>query len=256
MTNTSMLKLTGLALVMLAVTASGAQAVPLAKLPGGAQGSPYATNPTDNVFLAGGQAGGQRASYGYAGVVSALPGSEIGNGWVQRIFAEEVTYRYKKGRSTIDADGYGGSLTYGYQHTYNGGWFGAYAGPAYRYTKLSPVDRASDARGSNVTARFAAEAEQYLGEDFKLNELGNYDAFGNNGYWGRLRALFRVSGTTYFGPEGVYQGDNDYKAWQAGLAVVGIPITEDAAFGIDGGVRKTDSDKMTGYGGLELGVNF
>lgn len=209
------------------------------------------------MIVAAGQAGGQRATYATTGVIAALPGSSLGRGWVARVFADEITYRYKGAGSTdIDATALGGHATVGYQYSFNEGWIGAYAGVGYHHTHLSPGDPGSHAAGGKTSGHFQLEGERNLSPDFKLNANAAGDASSNPGYWGRLRALQRISGNIYAGPEGVLQGDRDYKAWQAGVAVVGVPLTDKASIGVDGGVRKTDSQSLSGYGGLELGSVF
>lgn len=208
------------------------------------------------MVVAAGQGGGQHSSYGTAGVITAWPGSTLGNGWVSRVFAEEMGYRYRTGGRTIDGTALGGSVTFGYQHSYADGWLGTYAGVAYRHTHLSPDDAGSDARGNNTAFRLQGEGEQFLTPDFKLNANAVGDFSSNTSYWGRLRALYRVSGDIFAGPEGSYQGDHDYKAWEGGLAVVGVPVTDKSSLGMDAGVRKAENVPITGYAGLEFGAAF
>ncbi|MBY0408084.1 MAG: hypothetical protein K2Q01_10365, partial [Rickettsiales bacterium] len=70
---------------------------------------------TENLFVAAGQVGGQNNSYGTVGVIAPLPGSQLGKGWVARVFADEVTYQFNgSGNREIDATGLGGSASVGY----------------------------------------------------------------------------------------------------------------------------------------------
>lgn len=210
----------------------------------------------DSMVVGGGQLGGQNSSYSTIGLITPLPGTTAGSGWVSRIFVEELTYRYKTGTRNIDGTGFGGNASVGYQIASDKGWLGAYAGPSYMHTRLSPNDHESAARGHRFNLRSQLEGEYALTSDFKLNGIGTYAPFESHPYWTRLRTLYRISGNIYMGPEGVYQGDEDYKAWSAGLALVGIPITEKSSLGFNAGVHKTENFNAAAYGGLEFGVSF
>lgn len=210
----------------------------------------------DSMFIAAGQVGGHHSHYATTGVMTALPGSKLGNGWVARVFAEEIGYRYKSGAREIDGRATGGSVSFGHQFSHSEGWFGTYAGVAYHHTHLSPDDLTSKARGGKTAAHLQVEGEQHLSRDFKLNANAVVDVSSNTSYWTRLRALYRISDTIFAGPEGVYQGDKDYKSWQGGLAVVGVPVTDQSSVGMDAGVRKTQDVPASGYVGLEFGMDF
>ncbi|MBY0406670.1 MAG: cellulose biosynthesis protein BcsS, partial [Rickettsiales bacterium] len=131
-----------------------------------------------------------------------------------------------------------------------------YAGPAYRHVLLSPNDPTSEARGGTVSARIQAEGEQQVVPGLKVNALAGTDISSNTGYWGRVRPLAQVEGDIYVGPEVAVMGDQDYSAYQVGVAVVGIHLTDKTLVGINGGYRKTEDQPSSGYGGLELGSRF
>ncbi len=233
---------------------AGAQGAVAQPVPAGTP-SPW----DDTQVVAAGQVGGQRNSYGTVGVITPLPGtnSHLGNGWVARVFADEVTYQYKGsvGRK-VDATGYGGSASVGYMGSDDSGWYGVYAGPAFKHVHESPLDPGSDARGNTVSARVQAEGEKNLTKDVKVNALAGTDISSNTGYWARVRPLARVSGDIYAGPEVSVMGDQDYHAYQAGVAVVGVHLTDKTQVGVNGGYRKTEHQPSSGYGGLELGSRF
>lgn len=211
----------------------------------------------DTQVIAAGQVGGERNSYGTVGVVHALPGSKLGDGWVARVFADEVTYKYNgTGNRSVDATGFGGSASVGYMGSGPQGWYGVYAGPAYKHVHESPVDPNSDARGGTISARVQAEGDLNTSQDTKINALAGTDISSNTGYWARVRPMVRVAGDIYAGPEGAVMGDQDYHAYQAGVAVVGIHLTDKTQVGINGGYRKTKDQAGTGYGGVELGSRF
>jgi len=212
---------------------------------------------TENLLVAAGQLGGQNNSYGTVGVITPLAGSKLGKGWVARVFADEVTYQFNgAGNREIDALGLGGSASVGYMDSDDSGWYGVYAGPAYRYVRLSPNDPASKAKGGTVSARIQAEGEKNITQSMKINALAGTDVSSNTGYWARVRPLAKVEGDIYAGPEVSFMGDQDYKAYQVGLALVGIHLTDKTQVGINGGYRKTQDQPSSGYGGVELGSRF
>jgi Cellulose biosynthesis protein BcsS len=212
---------------------------------------------TESLFVAAGQIGGQRNSYGTVGVVTPLPGSKLGNGWVARVFADEVTYSYDgAGNRTIDGTALGGSASVGYMGSNEHGWYGVYAGPGYRHLDLSPDDRSNDGRGHNVFARVQAEGEQIVTEDFKVNGLAGTDLGSDNRYWARVRPLARAKGDIYVGPEAAVFGDEKNHAYQVGAAVVGIHLNDKTQIGVNGGYRKGEGQPSSAYGGVELGSAF
>lgn len=220
-------------------------------------GTPQVQEAPENLFVAAGQVGGQQNSYGTVGVVTPLEGSKLGNGWVARVFADEVTYQYKGSTNrTIDATGLGGSAAVGYMGSDNTGWYGIYAGPAYKHVQVSPNDPNSNAKGGTVSARVQVEGEKNIAPSVKVNALAGADISSNTGYWARVRPLAKVEGDIYAGPEVSVMGDQDYNAYQVGVAVVGIHITDKTQVGINGGYRKTEDQASSGYGGLELGSRF
>lgn len=210
----------------------------------------------DNMFIAAGSIGGERSDYGTVGVAAPLPGYQLGRGWVARAFAEVLTYRYKTGAQTIDATAEGVATTVGYQHSFSEGWWGLYAGPSYRYTDLSPNDPASKTRGSDVAFRLQAEGERNVAARCKFGFNGSYDAFNTHAYWARGRGLYKLSGTLYTGPELAVQGDDDYKAWQAGWVLTGIQFSPSSGLGISAGMRKNQDYSASPYVGLEFGALF
>lgn len=210
----------------------------------------------DNLFIAGGQIGGQNSSYGLAGVITPLPGNSLGNGWVGQVVAEVLTYRYKSGAATIDALALGTSLSVGYQKGDADGWWGAYVGPSYRHTDLSPNDPSNASQGGIVSARLQLQGEHHLLQNVKANAIVSYEAFSTNAYWTRLRALYRISGDMYIGPEGVLQGDDSYKGYAAGIALVGIQFGNQISLGFNVGMSKIQGVDAAPYGGLELGASF
>lgn len=247
------LRISFISCTVMTLLAGAAHAQPVPAMP---QAAPAQKN-DEWLFVGAGQVGGQNNSYGTVGVVAPLPGSQLGNGWVARVFADEVSYRFRGSRNQkVDAQGYGGSATVGYMVSDDKGWAGLYAGPAYRFVDLKPNDPTSKASGATVSARIQAEGERFVAQDTKMNVLGGTDISDNTGYWARGRVLQRVEGDIFIGPEGFVMGDQDYRAYQVGVAVVGMHLTDKTQIGINGGYRKTEDQDGAAYGGLELGSRF
>lgn len=220
-------------------------------------GTAPVTQTPESLIVAAGQIGGQGNSYATVGVVTPLEGSQLGHGWVARVFADEVRYEYKgAGNRVIDATGLGGSAGIGYMDSDDSGWLGLYAGPAYRHVRVSPNDPTGNARGGTFSARLQVEGEKNLTPDVKVAALAGTDISSNTGYWARVRPLARVNGDIYAGPEVSVMGDQDYSAYQVGVAVVGIHLTDKTQVGVNGGFRKTEDQPSSGYGGVELGSRF
>lgn len=210
----------------------------------------------DSLLFGGAEIGGHRSSYGQIGVLTALPGSQLGNGWVARGLVEGVTYKYNQTPSEIDGDALGVQATAGYQRSGEPGWWALYTGPVYRHTDLSPDDRTNDARGGDIGWIVQGEGERRLTKDFKINLGGNYMFSGNNAFWTRLRLLWRLDGDIYAGPEGTYQGDDEYRAWSLGAGVFGVALDKNTTLGLKAGVRKNEDFSLSPYGGIEIGYTF
>lgn len=210
----------------------------------------------ESLVFGGVEGSGHRSSYGQLGVLTPLPGSTLGNGWHARAVAEGLTYKYQGGPGTIKGDAAGGQVTAGYQQSGAPGWWGFFTGPAYRYTDLSPNDPSSKAEGSTWGWMVQGEAEHKFTPDFKVNLAGNYTFSDSAAFWSRVRLLYRMDGEIYAGPEGVYQGDDDYAAWQLGAAVVGMALDKQTTLGLKAGVRKVENFSLSPYAGVEMGRSF
>lgn len=225
----------------------------LVALPGAASA---ASTQNNSLLIAGTEISGHRSTYGQVGLITPLPGSQLGNGWVARGIVYGTTYKYDSNGRNIDGDVVGGELTAGYQKASGPGWWAFYTGPTYRHTELSPNDPSSDADGGNVGWIVIGEGERNFTKNFKVNLSGNYTFASNDEFWTRLRLLYRVDGELYAGPEAVYQGDGDYSAWQLGAGLFGFALDENTMLGVKAGVRKVEDLSASPYGGLEIGYRF
>lgn len=210
----------------------------------------------DALLFTGAEFSGHRSNYGQVGAVVPLPGNTFGNGFVVRGAAYGLTYKYENAGRDIDGDAVGGELTAGYQSSGAPGWWAFYTGPTYRHTSLSPNDPASKADGGNAGWIFQGEGERKLTQDIKLALAGNYVVAENSAFWTRVRLLYRIDGEMFAGPEGIYQGDEDYNAWAVGAGLFGIALDDNTLLGVKGGVRKVEDFSLSPYGGFELGYTF
>ena len=116
--------------------------------------------------LAGAEYGGDNGYY-YAGLLAPLPGSDLGNGFVQRYWVDWLRYEYDNGNRTITAKAPGAAAALGYARSTGQGSFSVYAGPVYRHTELSPDDRNSDVRGAQWGMNLSLQGEHRL-------DIGNF----------------------------------------------------------------------------------
>jgi len=209
----------------------------------------------DNLIFGGGEVSGHDSSYGQVGVVTPLPGNTMSDGWAVRATTDALTYKYRATQD-IKATGAGGQVTLGYQEAGAPGWWAFFTGPVFQYTHLSPDDPASRARGGVWGWIAQGEGEYFLTKNLKGNLGGSYIFAGNDAFWTRLRLLYRVSGQMFVGPEGIYQGDSDYRAWELGGGLFGIALDADTQLGLHAGVRKVQNFAASPYGGLEVGRSF
>jgi hypothetical protein len=202
------------------------------------------------IALAGVEAGNGTHS-AYLGSVLPLPGSALGQGWVQRYWLDHTAYRYEKAPGQeIDARVAGVEAALGYQGSWEAGWWGAYLGARYGNTRLSPDDLANEDRGGDFSIKLQLEGESALSSRWRM--IGNVSHLvGQSSYWSRLR-LQTVSGNQFLiGPELVVQGDTRYRLYKLGLFVGGIRVGHDAALTLKAGASKLDSDSGGAYAGIE-----
>lgn len=236
--------------VLLATSAGGALAA----------GPASPSNPVfagESMVITGVEVGGDENSYGFMSLVTPFPGNKLGGGFVQRYTMEGLTYSYDTAGTEIDARAAGGEVALGYQGSSAAGWWGAYVGGVYRDTDLDPTDPGSDVEGSHLRLRVSAEGERNLSDRAKANLFASYTE-GFNAYWVRTRVLGKpwAKCSIFVGPEVVFQGDSDYRAWAVGLVVTGFKPTAktDLAFKLGG--RKSEDEDVSPYAGVEFSVRF
>lgn len=204
----------------------------------------------ERIALAGLEAGRDNG-YAYWGTVLPLPGQHLGQGFVQRYWLDYVAYRYEKlPQQDIDAKAAGVEAALGYQQSSANGWWGAYLGPRYASTRLSPDDPGNNDRGGHLRAKLQFEGETELGAGWRLNGIASH-LIGQSSYWLRFRAQTRLDNQLLLGPELVVQGDPSYRLFKLGVYVGGIKLGRDAALTVKAGASKLDSGSAGAYAGIE-----
>jgi len=201
-----------------------------------------------------GGAGDTENYYTYAGLVAPLFGDHLGNGLVQRYWADFLGYSYDS-LQEIDAQGVGLEGALGYQISGKAGWAALYAGLRYNNVWLSPEDPFNRNQGENWWVKTQLEGELNLAERWKLGGIANY-IFKAEAYWLRARLLRGLEGGLSTGPELIHMGDPFYKAWQVGWALTGFKPWEKSELGFKVGVRVTEGAGVNGLIGLEFAHLF
>jgi Cellulose biosynthesis protein BcsS len=193
-------------------------------------------------------------TYGYAGVVLPLP-SVLGDGFLQRYWAERLTYSFDSNGRKIDAEQWGAEVLFGYRKPYSQGWWAAYAGPVYRNIQFSPNIANLSNRGGAFRGKIQFEGEYILSEAWRVNAIASY-VTGQHNYWLRGRLLYSTSTRYSVGPEVITLGDNNFQIVQFGWAILAAEVLPKTGVGIKFGVRKAEGQRATGYLGIELGRSF
>lgn len=195
------------------------------------------------------------ASYAYAGTVTPLPGSQLGNGIVSRLWADRSSYKYQKNGVTYDASVRGVEVALGIQHAKAGYWWSAFGGVNYHDTSISPHDTESAAQGGKFRAKLQVEGEQTINQLWKLSGNASY-IFGREAYWSRARLFRNIGADHQLGLEAITQGDPYYRLNQVGVVLFGIKLTDKINTGIKIGARKVEGLSSQAYMGIELENRF
>jgi len=204
--------------------------------------------------LAGAEYGRDNGYY-YAGLLVPFPGSDLGNGFVQRYWVDWLRYEYDNGTRTITAKATGAAVALGYAKSAEAGSFSVYAGPVYRNTDLSPDDPGSDVRGARWGMNLSLQAERSLDESWRANGIASYTT-GTDSYWTRGRLTRSFYTHHDIGVEAIFHGNDDYNAWQAGFVLLGFQPAPHTSLGFKAGAKKTSGEALSGYVGIELARNF
>ena len=199
---------------------------------------------------------GTTYSAAYVGLIAPIHSrlGGLGNGFVQRWWADRLTYSYADNGRDIQAEQLGIEGSLGYQKSGPWGGWAMFAGAVYRDTSFSPDVQNNPARGGFVRGRIQIEGERILNQDWRVNVNANY-VTGQNSYWARGRLLYNVNRRLLVGPEFVVLGDPNFQIRQYGATVMGLNFLSIADVAVRGGAREAH-DGTTFYLGLELARPF
>lgn len=211
----------------------------------------------DGLALTGAEVAEDGSRYVYLGAIVPLArNSRLGNGWMQRVWLDWMTYRFDSAGQEIEAKGPGASWMLGYQ----GGSrfrYGFYAGAGYRNTELSPDQPAINNRGRQTGWAAIGEVAGDLGALWQWDGIGAVADKPDGSYWTRLRLLRKIgAGRIRTGVETTAYGDTDYSGANWGLVVDSIPLARRASFGIKLGTRKIKGLDAGYYAGVDAAWHF
>ena len=135
-----------------------------------------------SIALAGGELNPGN-SFAYVGAILPLP-SRFGDGFVQRYWADRLTYSFDRNGRRVDAEQWGAEVLFGYRKFHDQGWWAAYAGPVYRNIEFSPDFANISHRGGAFRGKIQIEGEQMLSDTWRINGIASY-VTGQNNYWVR-----------------------------------------------------------------------
>ncbi len=212
---------------------------------------------SDWLGLAGAEADENHGAYVYAGAVLPVgKNSVLGNGWVQRYWADWLAYRFQSSGVETLARAPGLSASLGRQGQ-AGGWnWGSYGGLGYRDTRLSPDDPLVKVRGSQTYPLLSLELSRLISQAWRFDGITSF-TFGPSSYWARVRVLHRFTGkSVYQGMEWVGQGDRDYHGNKLGYVIDGLPAGNQGSIGFKIGMGKIQGLKAGAYAGIEYARSF
>lgn len=190
--------------------------------------------------------------YYYVGFLNALEGSRLGNGFVQRFWADYLTYQYYNGSSDINAKAPGLAYSLGYQKSTETYSWGAYLGLQGRNTNLTPDDPGNDSRGNRGSVVVALDGRQKLHDHLAIELMGNYAP--NTGYWSRAR--IPIGSNIKTGPEYSIQGNPSYQNQKIGWFVSDVDLGSGFKTGAKVGYSKNYGLGGSPYFGLDLSKYF
>ncbi len=208
-----------------------------------------------SVQILGGGEVSRDASYVYAGRVAPLSGSQLGNGMVSRLWADWLTYEYKKNGVTYDVSTPGLEVALGVQRARTDFWWSIFGGVIYRHTNISPHDPESAVQGGKFRIKLQVEGEQTINPLWKLSGNASY-IFEQDAYWARSRLFRHIGSGHQLGLEAITQGDPYYRLAQLGAVLFGIKLSDQISAGFKVGARKIEGSNSQVYMGVELGNRF
>jgi hypothetical protein len=155
------------------------------------------------------------SNYSYQGAVVALNGDIGRDGFMLRLYGSQVGYEYDNGPVRTDGDGWQADAMIGYKVSRGRFWAAGYIGVDYQDYDLTPDDRSSQARGSEVGFKVAADMATLRTEGPLYIGLNGEYSTAFESYWTRARVGYNVPRVT-FGPEFIAMGNVDFDAQRVG----------------------------------------
>lgn len=206
-------------------------------------------DPQGAVF-AGGAVGIDQSAY--AGVVLALPGSRLGQGWAVRAGVSGSEYDYDSSGVRIDGSQRRGELMAVRQWSGAQGYFNLAAGGRYTDTDLSPRDPGNSRQGGGWDVAVSADGARTMGP-WRAGFFGSY-GFDVEDYYLRGDLTHAIGPRMRLGAEIGVDGDPAYERRRIGAVVAFAPRPEWEVRLSAGGM---ESDTRNGaYGGIELTRTF
>lgn len=193
-------------------------------------------------------------TFAYAGAILPLF-SRFGGQFVQRYWADRLTYTFDRNGRKIDAEQWGVEALLGYRKYNSQGWWAAYVGPVYRNIQFSPNDEDIDNRGDAFRGKIQLEGERMLTDNWRVNGIASY-VTGQNNYWVRGRLLHAVNKRFSLGPEVITLGDNNFQILQFGWVILAAEVLPRTDVGVRFGVRTAKDQEATGYLGIDFSHSF
>jgi hypothetical protein len=207
----------------------------------------------DRLFLAGAEVA-NAAYYSYVGAIVPGAGRVDGHGLFQRYWLDGFGYEYDGAPGHVKAHAWGAEMSLGWGTSSPTGWASASAGLRFTDTSLSPNDPGATARGSQAGFKVQVDGEQRLGENWKLGAIASYTTR-QDGYWARLRLMYRSAASQSTGLELVANGNNEADSTAAGLVYELRPNGSRWSIGLKAGYRwQQHADGL--YGGIDLSHAF
>lgn len=165
------------------------------------------------------------AFYSYSGIVHALSGDLLHEGFLLRGVFGYGEYDYGNGNvvsNRIEGEVLQFDLTIGYQIYRADTRLTGYVGINYQDHDLSPQDLQNSTRGDEVGFLVQGEIETVLARSLNASMIANYST-ANDTYWTRIRVGRKLDRFT-IGPEVTLMGNDEYDGQRIGAFLSGFDL--------------------------------
>jgi len=177
------------------------------------------------------------------------------DGPILKVWVYGTDFDYDAGFDDVNAEGFGGEVSIGYQKLFEHGRVAGYVGVTHRDLDLSPDDPDADGLEKDTGIPIQFEGGYEFTDMFGVDGIASYTAIYNE-YWGRFRPFTRL-GPLYVGPELILNGGDEFDNQYYGVFVGGIPLGfEGAGLELSGGLMHREGGHNSGYGGVSFSYGF